>query len=359
MRKVSIEDLKPGMVTKRPVLGFVGQVMLSADVDLKASHIYYLQQMGIKAIYIHDEKLADVAVNDLISDQLRGESRALLAQVMKDIDSAAEVKKGFALRERELNDVISRIIDEVIKNSNSLVQLSDIRSQDGYIFAHSVNCCVLSVFMGVKINYSRKALSLLATGAFLHDIGFVAVPQAILKKPVALTDEEYAAVKKHPDEGYQLFRQSRLFSERVGEIIYHHHERYNGDGYPGGLKGKEIASLARVVMVADVYDALTSDKTYRRAYPAHEVAGMLEAWSGELFDPEIVALFLENLALYPVGSQVILSSGESGLVVANNKAHLAQPVVRLLYKRDLSPHPAPYDLDLSKFKEISISGLVH
>ncbi len=108
-----------------------------------------------------------------------------------------------------------------------------------------------------------------------------------------------------------------MFSERIGEIILHHHERYGGQGYPGGLKRKEIASLACIIMVADVYDALTSDKPYRLAYPPHEAREMLNNWSGELFDPEVTDVFLENLAAYPVGSHVILNNGESGLIVSS------------------------------------------
>ncbi len=358
MRKVTVEQLEPGMMTKKPVLGFLGQVMLNAGIEIKPKHIYYLKQLGVNAIYVHDPRLEDLEVSDLATDELRSESRALIAQIMKDIDSAGEAKKGLAFKEKEIQDIIAKIITQVTRVKDIPVQISDIRTQDGYVFSHSVNCCLLATLIGARMNYETGALKILAAGALLHDIGLVAVPQAILRKPGALTDEEYNAVKQHPAEGYEIFRRSKLFSERIGEIILRHHERYGGQGYPGGLREKEIPSLARIVMVAEVFDALTSDKVYRRAYPVHKAMEMLRGWSGELFDPEVIDIFLESLAAYPVGSHVILNSGESGLVVANKPGYTYRPLVRLLYKKDYDPHPAPYDLDLSRVTGMEITGLV-
>lgn len=358
MRKVSVDQLEDGMVTKKPVLGFLGQVMLNADIEIKPKHIYYLKRMGVNAVYVHDPRLEDVEVRDLATDELRSESRALIAQIMKDVDSASAEKKGLAFKEKEVQDVISKVVNQVLNVKDAPVQISDIRTQDGYVFAHSVNCCLLATLIGARMNYEARFLHVLATGALIHDIGLVAIPRAILKKPGALTDEEYSSVKKHPAIGYELFRRSKMFSERVGEVILSHHERYLGQGYPGGLREKEIPSLARIVMVADVFDALTSDKVYRLAYPVHKAMEMLNDWSGELFDPEVVDCFLESLAAYPIGTHVMLSNGESGLVVANIPGYTHRPVVRLLYKKDFSPHPSPYDLDLSRVKDMAITGLV-
>ncbi len=358
MRKVSINHLKPGMVTGKPVLGFLGQVLLNSGITINARHIYYLKQVGIDAIYVYDERMGEVELDDLISQEVRSECRALVAGVMKNLDAASAKNKGLAFKEKDILETVSRVIDELLDNIDTLIQLSDIRAHDGYVFAHSVNCCVLSTLIAVKMGYDRNTLKLLATGALLHDIGLVAIPQMILKKPGSLTEIEYEAVKKHPQYGYEILRKSKLFSERLGEIILQHHERYGGSGYPHGLKGKEIASLARIAMVADVYDALTSDKVYRRAYPIHEAIEMMMAWGGEMFDMEALSVLLENLTAYPVGSHVLLSTGESGLVIKNVPGYSLRPLIRLLYKKDFSPHPSPYDLDLSRVVDITITGLV-
>jgi HD-GYP domain-containing protein (c-di-GMP phosphodiesterase class II) len=358
MRKVAIENVKPGMITRKPILGFLGQVLLNADVEIKPNHIYYLKQMGINAIYVHDSQMNDVEVEDVISFEVRGASRALVAQVMKDLDAAGSSNKGVAIKDKEVLATVMKIVEELIDHKDVLVQLSDIRAQDGYLFAHSVNCCVLATLIATKMNYDLNTLKILATGALLHDIGLIAIPQMILKKPGALTAEEYEAVKQHPQYGYEIFKKSKLFSERAGDVVLQHHERSQGQGYPQSLKGKEIASLARIMLVADVYDALTSDKLYRKAYPVHEAIEMLISWGGEMFDLDVLKVFLEIVTAYPVGSHVQLSSGESGLVVANNPGFALHPVVRLLYKRDFSPHPAPFDLDLRQALDMTVDRLI-
>lgn len=358
MRKVLIEHIKSGMIIKRPVLGFLGQVLLNAGVVVTDKHIYYLKQMGINAVYVEDDRISDADVNDLIRVETRGESRALVSKIMKDLDAAGPDSKGMAIKEQEVKNIVSRIVNEVTSNKDVLLQLSDIRAQDGYLFAHSVNCCVLATLIGAKMNYDRNTLIVLATGALLHDIGFVEIPQMILRKPGALTDDEYKAVKKHPEYGYDILKQSKLFSQRIGEIILQHHERSQGQGYPNGCKGKEIASLARILAVVDVYDALTSEKTYRDAYPVHEAIEMILSWGEELFDLEVLNILLESIAAYPVGSLVLLNNGESGLVVDNCPGYSSRPVVRLVFKDGFTPHPSPFNLDLKKVHELKITRLV-
>jgi HD-GYP domain-containing protein (c-di-GMP phosphodiesterase class II) len=299
MRKVSINQIKPGMVTCKPVLGFLGQVLLRSDLEINDRHIYYLGQMGISAIYVHDERMADVSVEDPLSFEIRSESRALVARLMKDLDSVNPRAKGIDIKEKDIIAMVSKIIDELVEHKDVLIQLSDIRAHDGYLFAHSVNCCVISLLIATKMNYDTNTLKILATGALLHDIGLIAVPQMILKKPGNLTEEEYEAVQKHPQFGYEIFKKTKIFSERAAEIILQHHERNQGQGYPAGLKGKEMASLARIVAVADVYDALTSDKTYRDAYKAHEAIEMMISWGGEMFDLEILRNFLQIVSALP------------------------------------------------------------
>jgi HD-GYP domain-containing protein (c-di-GMP phosphodiesterase class II) len=358
MRKVPIENARPGMVTKKPILGFLGQVLLNSDITINQRHIYYLRQMGIGAIYIHDDRMNDVVVEEPVSSEVRGESRALVARIIRDLDSAGVNSKGIAINDKAILKTVSKIVEEVIEHKEVLNQLSDIRAHDGYLFAHSVNCCVIAALIAVKMNYDLKTIRILATGSLLHDIGLVAVPRMVLSKPGLLSEEEFLVVKRHPRLGYELLKGTRLFSERVAGVILQHHERIQGQGYPCGLKGKEIASLARIVAVADVYDALTSDKSYREAYPVHIAIEMMTAWGGELFDLDVLNTFLENVTAFPVGSHVLLNSGESGFVVENTPGFSYRPVVRILYKDEYTPHPAPFDLDLKKVLDLTVERLV-
>ncbi|MGM0651816.1 MAG: HD-GYP domain-containing protein [Bacillota bacterium] len=358
MRKISIYNVQPGMVNKKPILGFLGQYLLNAGIEIKPNHIYYLKQMGVSEIYIHDDNLADIDFTDPVESELRSDSRAVIARVMKDLDASAHDKKGLAIREKDILTVVSRIVEALIDHRQVINQFSDIRMPDGYIFAHSVNCCIIATMLGVKLNYDIKTLRQLAIGALLHDIGFVVVPQMILKKPDKLTDEEYEAVKKHPQHGYDMFRSSNLYSQEAGDIILQHHERCQGQGYPRGIKGEKTSELAQVVSLVDVYDALTSEKYYRDRYYVHEAIEMILGWGEEVFNPRILKVFLNSIAAYPVGTHVLLSNGDGGVVIENTPGYAKQPLVRLLYKRDLTPHPSPYNLDLKKVKDLHIARVI-
>lgn len=358
MRKVSINNVQPGMVNKKPILGFLGQVLLSADIKIKPNHIYYLKQMGVSEMYIHDDLLADIEVPDPVCSDIRSDSRAVIARVMKDLDAAGSEKKGLAIREKDILTVVSKIVGALIDNREVINQLSDIRIRDGYLFAHSVNCCIIATMIGIKMNYDIKTLRQLATGALLHDIGLVTVPEMIMKKPDKLNDEEYEAVKKHPQHGYDIFRSSNLYSVEAGDIILQHHERSQGQGYPRGLRSEKTSELAQIVSLVDVYDALTSEKSYRDRYAVHEAIDMIVGWGEDYFNPKVLKVFLDSTAAYPVGTHIQLSNGDGGVVIENTPGYAKQPLVRLLYKRDLTPHPSPHNLDLKKVKDLHIARVI-
>lgn len=357
-RKLPLNQACPGMVTARPILGFLGQVLLREDVTLTGRHIYYLNQMEIDAIYVRDERIRGPQPRDLISCELRGECRALISRVMRDMEGETAGRSVLAAREKEILLRVNELIDEILNREDSLLQLADIRSRDGYVFAHSVNCCVLSCLIGVRLGFERETLTVLAVGSLLHDLGLIAVPRMIISKPGSLTEGEYLSVQQHPAHGLELLKKTKLFSERAGAIILEHHERSMGQGYPRALKKDQCSVLSRIVAVADVYDALTSDKPYRAAYPAHRALEMLRSLGGEYFDGEILNLFLHHAIPYPVGTYVQLSNGESGFVVENRAGFNQRPVVRVLYRRDKSAHPAPFHLDLKKNLDMKVMAVL-
>ncbi len=357
MRKIPIDKVEPGMINNITVPGFLGQALLNEGVQIKSRHIYYLKQMGIDYLYVKDSRMAEITCKDLISSEVRSEGRALIAGLIRDLDTSVPNPKVINSREKDIISYVEKIIVEIKNNENPVIQFSDLRAHAGYLFAHSVNCCVISTLLASRMNYDINTQRLIAMGAFLHDIGYISIPQMILHKPGCLTEKEFELVKTHARYGYSLFKKTRLFSERVAEIILQHHERILGQGYPGGLKGKEINALARIVAVADVFDAISSDKSYRGAYQAHEAVKMMQSWSGDYFDPEIINAFMGVVAAYPIGSYVTLNNGESGLVVTNKTGCVTQPVVRVLYKKDFTPHPSPYDLDLAKNDYMSVAAV--
>lgn len=349
MRKILLGHAQAGMIVGKPVYGSTGQVLLNTGTEIKQQHLFYLNQLGINSLYVRDCRLNEVEVDDVVSEKVRSEGRALVAQIIRDVDSPSPNNKGINCREKEIIELVASIVEELIENRELTIQLVDIRSVDSYLFAHSVNCAVLATLMAAKMDFDCNSLKDVALGSLLHDIGMAAVPAKIVNKEGELTRDEYETVKKHPIYGYEIFKKSSLFKKEAADAIIQHHERNNGQGYPFNLKGDEISLFAHLLSVADAFDALTSDKPNRKAFLNHQAVEMLMSWGGDYFNLDVLRQFLSIIAAYPVGSHVMLNNGESGYVILNSPGYALRPVIRIMYKGEsLSPHPSPYDLDLKK-----------
>jgi HD-GYP domain-containing protein (c-di-GMP phosphodiesterase class II) len=213
---------------------------------------------------------------------------------------------------------------------------------------------VLSLITGIGLGYNPLRLKDLGTGALLHDIGKLRIPGEILKKPSQLTVEEFEEIKRHTVYGYEILKDNQKVSMISAFIAFGHHERYDGSGYPLQLRGENIHQCARIVAAADVFDALSSDRVYRKKLRTHEVIEYIISLGSRHFDPEIVRSFIKYIAIYPVGTGVMLSTGERGQVVRVNKAVPTKPVVRVVFdsaneRVDNSP-----EIDLSKDQGIYI-----
>ena len=359
MRKLSLENVQPGMILAKPILGGSGQVLLNSGVEIKSQYIKYLESMGINAIYIEDKRIEGLIINDLIKEETRRETRLMVKEIISDIQAEGNQSKCLAIKDKKIAQTVSKIIEELLNNKEMLVSLLDIRAKGDYLFAHSVNCCVLATLTAIEMKIDGDNLKCLATGAMLHDMGMATVPDSILQKPGDLTHDEYETVKNHAIYGYEIFKKSPVYSARAGAVILQHHERYNGQGYPHGLVGDRINPLAQITALADVYDAMTSERPYRKAFQPHEVVEMLQSWGDVYFDLEILRHFLVNIAPYPLGTHVFLSNKESGLVIDCKPGYALRPTVRILYTgEDMAPHPAPYDLNLAKVLDLVIQKVV-
>ncbi len=365
MRKIPLDKIEPGMLLAKDIYGERGQVLLRADIELKPRFLNYLEQAGIEHVYVRDNRIEDVNVEDPITEKTRQVARSMVKDITGGIKSSengttGKIANSINVQDRDILQTVNQIIDELLDSKDIVVQLVDIRSKDNYLFAHSVNCAVLATLVAKKMKYKPKELRWLATGALFHDLGMAALPKEILEKQDKLTDEEYLAVKKHPLLSFDIFKTTNIFDARAGAVVLQHHERYQGQGYPKGLVGKDINPLAQIAGLADVYDAMTSERPYRKAYQPHEAIDVLMSQGEELFDVSILQHFLSIIAAYPIGIHTLLSNGDSGLVAANNPGFTLRPVVRVLYQdgENLKPHPAPYDLDLSQTLDLTILKVI-
>ncbi|MEW5762813.1 MAG: HD domain-containing phosphohydrolase [Bacillota bacterium] len=336
MRRVPVDFLQPGMKVGRPVYNSRGILLLAAGTVLSRRTILKLKSLGIPALYIDDGLLPDISVDDVISDDVRVQAirrvRCLLEAGIEELPVGRAI-----IKVREMAQTVNEIIDQLLSQQSLAVNLVDIRSIDDYTFGHSVNVCVLALLTGITLGFNRARLFHLGMGALLHDIGKLKIPREILNKPDFLTGEEFEIVKRHTTCGYELLKRLPEVSETAARVAYEHHERHLGQGYPQGLRGEEIHAFARITAVADVFDALTADRVYRRGFPVHEAYEMIAGSGNFLFDFPVVQAFLYNIAAYPVGTIVALSNGEVGVVTETARGLSLYPRVRILFDGDGEP----------------------
>ncbi|HPW41973.1 MAG TPA: HD-GYP domain-containing protein, partial [Bacillota bacterium] len=208
------------------------------------------------------------------------------------------------------------------------------------------------------MKYDEEKLRELGMGAMLHDIGKTRIPHEILNKPESLTKEEFELVKKHTSYGYELLKRSDVLSTYASYIALTHHERHDGEGYPLGLRGEEIHEFARIVSVADVFDAITSDRVYKKRINVNEAVEYLIGMGDHQFDYNIVRSFIEHITIYPPGTCVLLNSGEKAIVVDVNKKYPNRPIVRILADGEGQIPTVPVEIDLTKNNALLISEII-
>jgi len=225
---------------------------------------------------------------------------------------------------------------------------------DHYLYQHSLNVCTYATMMGLVSGYRREELINLGLGALLHDIGKTQVPVGMLRKPGKLTPDEFAELKRHTVYGFRILKQEPNIPLVVADCAYQHHERMDGSGYPRGIQRDEIHEYAQWIGIADVYDALTTDRVYRGALPADQAMKIMRQYAGIQFEAAKLNLFQSKIAVYPLGSEVLLNTGERGVVVDLNASSPFRPIVRILANEANEELSAPYEVDLSKHPEIEI-----
>jgi HD-GYP domain-containing protein (c-di-GMP phosphodiesterase class II) len=326
--KLPVSHLIPGMRLSRPVYGQKGQLLLNKGVELTSSYIKGLKEHHVLAVSVGSIPCG-TALNDQEAELILEES--IRAQAMASIQNWVEANR----KQEEFASVVesvTTIVDEIINGKIPSGGLAEISAADIYTFAHSIDVCAFSVYMGINFGYQKDDLLTLGMGSILHDLGKTRVSPEILNKPGKLTEEEFEEVKNHPAWGYEMLTEdaSSQVSGTALEIVLNHHERYNGSGYPDGLKGKEIGDMAGICALSDVYNAMTTERVYRKAFPPNEVYEMIMTYGDRDIKYELVRLFSTSVYPYPIDTLVLLSTGKVGCVTAANRNLPFRPVVDVL-----------------------------
>lgn len=270
------------------------------------------------------------------------EASALMADVMQD------VRLGRAVELERIEPVVERLVQSVLRNPGALSCLGRVRQKDHYTFEHSVNVSVLLVHFCNHLGMNRRTVRDAAIGGLLHDVGKVNTPDAILNKVGPLSDDEFDEIRDHVGNGVDIVSAIPGISDISLTIVAQHHEHMDGGGYPAGLKGDQISQLGQMAAIIDVYEALTSARSYRAAMEPSQALQRIFGWSKQQFNNELVQRFIQCVGIYPVGSLVMLDSGMLAIVVESNPGNLLRPTVRMVLdsRRDLIV--TPRDLNLSK-----------
>lgn len=356
MRKVHIGSVQPGARTARPILTETGSVLLGAGVELSARYLDRLKSLGIDSIYIEDARTDGIEPVEPISDKTRRDAVQLVhANIQQAINSQdLRARTTVPMLGDAFRQVFTRILDDLKSMPNVLVNLTNIQVMEGYLFHHSVNVAVLAGIIGMAKGYNKQQLTDLGVGALLFDVGMTMLPKELYSFSGSLNEADWKRVNKHAEDGFNLLRSQHDISLLSAHCALQHHERYDGSGYPRGLKGSEIHEYAQIVGIADVFDAMISPRPFRPRYTPSEAVEYLFASGNSKFDITLIRQFLGHVAIYPVASTVKLSTGQTGVVVRNDPRAPHRPVVRILEEKPGVPSAAPYEMDLQKEMTIVI-----
>lgn len=334
---VSADELHNGMKVGKAVVDGRGRTLLEDGVVLDDFMIDALPKMGVFGVYIKED--AEVPEETFIS--------AKAAEMIKklEVPDRTKVKLTESVKERvaegiqflfnntesaEFEEAADSITNELMKaileDDAIAVDISILKVSDEYTFKHSVDVATMAMIIAKAYGLSEKEIYEIGIAGLLHDIGKAKIPNEVLNKPDKLTNKEFELMKMHSTYGYQILKEKGNISNSVLLGVLQHHEKINGKGYPSGVASDKISLYARIISIADIYDALVTERPYKKAFSQRDAVEMIMSMTGEL-DIGAMKSFLESIILYPVGMTVQLSNGEKAKVVENDSHYALRPKV--------------------------------
>lgn len=353
IRKFKVEQLKEGMMFDKAVSIDTNSILVAPFVPLKEEDINRLVRWRIEEVQTEGElidkdflkSIQKQSTEKTVSTgttQMRRERGGGLSSGKKSFsevyteamnlvkDIFERMKAGGGFPKEKMINISELLLEEVKKDKNRALDQVAKEEQGNYLYSLGVNVAILSVVTGHSFGLDKEKLTALCMGALIHDIGMVRVPGSIIAKKGTLTPDEYNRIKTHPIYGYRIALKELNLGIEVARTVLEHHEAYDGNGYPRGLKGDEISLLAKIVSICDVFAAMTKRRSYRDEHLLYQAMKSIVSESSRKFAPEVVKVFLSNMAIYPVGSIVQLNNSVIGKVISANPKFPIRPKISIL-----------------------------
>ena len=376
IKKIGVRELRVGMFIHDLSCNWMDHPFVRSRLLLTTEdEIRKIIDAGIHEVYIDTSKGLDathaptaeevrhVLEKEMVEIARREPAPVIRVSVADELARAAQVKNqahqlvrtvmhdarlGKAIELDQVEPVVQNITESILRNPGALTGLLRIKNKDDYTFLHSVSVCTLLVAFCRSAGMDAESTRQAGLGGLLHDTGKALVPDRILNKPGRLTDEEFAIIKKHPRDGYDILRRSPDIGPIPLDITLHHHERHDGSGYPEMQNAAEISELAQMAAIVDVYDAITSDRCYHKGMSAADALRKIYEWSKFHFSPTLTQEFMRCVGIYPVGTLVLLESGRLGVVVEPHPTNLLTPKVNVFFHTRSQVYIRPEEVDLSR-----------
>lgn len=375
IKKVKTEQLRPGIFIHDFGEKWLNHPFITNSKRLATQwHIDRIIEYNIKEIYIDTNRGLDVISEPIPLDEwsesfenkkardkllfkrrewapiekemgkaleIRNKAQYFIKELTEDIKMGRDFNQGAAV------EIVDEMFESLTRNKDALFSLISIQNKDEYTFNHSLNVAVITATFCKYLGMNEEEIKIYTLGALFHDLGKIKIPTEVITKPGAFSREDVQIMRRHPEFGKKLIEEQTDVDSRIIDVVYEHHERMDGSGYPRGLNNEEISLGGRLVSIADVYDALTSDRPYHEGDSPKEVLSYMYKLSPSDFDSDLLQKFIQSIGIYPVGSLVRLKSGFLAIVVESAKDELTKPVVLLIYDSKRKRNIKPRKLDLS------------
>jgi len=386
MKKILVKDLKEGAVFSEPVYIDGENILVPAKVAVRKKDIARLNAWGIEAVETEgepvaapqkgkkatsgddsktqepadrhpadksptDKTLADKSPEDkkptektseprkkpssMISlpevQENKGAYRSYLNLIERMDEVCNNIASGVAMEARSIDNISGRLLQSVRGERNSFIGYILGGEIKGHDMAKSlVNSAILSALIALELKMPNHKALQVVTGALLHDVGMLRVPKEIVEKRGGLSDSELQRIQSHTLYAYKIVNKELLYPEEVGLIVLQHHERWDGEGYPRRLSGTAIDIGARIVSVADAFEAMVSKKPYRNSMMGYQAMKNLLSDNLRRFDPDVIKAFIQTMGIYPIGSIILLNSGALARVIDVQPNAPLRPTIRIL-----------------------------